>query len=107
MALETLPDDIILSHVDFAKNYGYQVATEVETKYFQSFQVTIMVHITFRVNMLMTRPNLRSLRNNTTGSTTILSMTPFLCNIASECIDDGCVPKGFAQKSTRCLAMDV
>jgi hypothetical protein len=30
-ALESLPDDVILSHVDFAENYGYQVATEVQT----------------------------------------------------------------------------
>lgn len=36
--------------MDFAKNYGYQVANEVQTEYYHSFQVTIMVHITFRIN---------------------------------------------------------
>ena len=50
VALESLPDNAILWHVDFAKNFGYQVANEVQTEYYHSFQVTIMVHITFRIN---------------------------------------------------------
>jgi hypothetical protein len=50
LALESLPDNAILSHVDFAENYGYQVANEIQTEYYHSFQITIMVHITFCIN---------------------------------------------------------
>ena len=37
LVLESLPENTILSHVDFAKNYRYQVANKVQTKYFHSF----------------------------------------------------------------------
>jgi hypothetical protein len=43
LALESLPDNAILSYVDFTENYGYQVANVVQMEYYHSFQVTIMV----------------------------------------------------------------
>ena len=57
LALESLPENTILSHMDFAENYGFQVANEVQTEYYHSFQVTIMVHITFRINPEYARDN--------------------------------------------------
>lgn len=50
LALESIPDDVIISHVDFAENYGFKPQNEVQSEYYHSFEVTIMVHITFRLN---------------------------------------------------------
>jgi hypothetical protein len=50
--METLPEDTILSHVDFVENYGFQVQNEIQSSYYHSYQVTIMVHITYRVNLV-------------------------------------------------------
>ena len=39
----------ILSHIDFAENYTFQVQNEIQSMYFQSTQMTILVHVTFYV----------------------------------------------------------
>ena len=45
---DTFPLGIILSVVDFAENYTLQPQNEIESQYYHSEQVTIMVHITYR-----------------------------------------------------------
>jgi hypothetical protein len=52
LAMETLPEGSILSHVDFAENYSFQVQNEIQSMHWQSSQVTIMVHICYRRNPL-------------------------------------------------------
>jgi hypothetical protein len=36
LAMETLPEDTILSHVDFFENYGFQVQNEIQSSYYHS-----------------------------------------------------------------------
>jgi hypothetical protein len=46
----TLPTDTIISYVDFTKNYFYTMQDKIQSAYWHSYQVTIMVHITCRVD---------------------------------------------------------
>jgi hypothetical protein len=48
--METLEAGTILSHVDFVENYTFAPQNEIQTEYFHSFQITIFVHICYRVN---------------------------------------------------------
>jgi hypothetical protein len=48
--MANLPFDYILSHIDFAKNYTFQIQNEIQSMHWHSFQVTILVHITYKVN---------------------------------------------------------
>jgi hypothetical protein len=50
LAMETLPEGSILSHIDFAENYFFQVQNEIQSMHWQSNQVTILVHICYRRN---------------------------------------------------------
>ena len=45
---DTFPLGTILSVVEFAKNYTLQPQNEIQSQYFHSEQVSIMVHITYR-----------------------------------------------------------
>jgi hypothetical protein len=49
--MSNLPKDVILSHIDFAKNYTFQIGNEIQSMHWHSFQVTILVHITYRLNI--------------------------------------------------------
>lgn len=44
-----LREGVLLSHIDFVENYTFQVQNEVQSEYYRSVQVTILVHITYRV----------------------------------------------------------
>lgn len=48
--LNNFPDDAIVSVVDFAENYSFQVQNEVQSMHWHSYQVSILVHISFRRN---------------------------------------------------------
>jgi hypothetical protein len=50
LAMENLPEDTILSHIDFAQNYSFQMQNEIQSMYWTSHQVTILVHLTYRLN---------------------------------------------------------
>lgn len=50
ICLETFPQDSILSAIDFAENYTLQEYNEVQEMHWHSFQITILVHITYRWN---------------------------------------------------------
>ena len=45
---DTFPLRIILSVVDFAENYTLQPQNEIQSQYYHSEKVSIMVHITYR-----------------------------------------------------------
>ena len=42
---DTFPSGTILSVVDFAENYTLQIQNEIQSQYYHSNQVSIMVHI--------------------------------------------------------------
>src|SRR5712692_8930139 len=45
---DTFPLGTILSVVDFAENYTLQPQNEIQSQYYHSDQVSLMVHITYR-----------------------------------------------------------
>ena len=45
---DTFPRGTILSVVDFAENYTLQPRNEIQSQYYHSKQVSLMVHITYR-----------------------------------------------------------
>ena len=45
---DTFPHGTILSVVDFAENYTLQPQNEIQSQYYHSDQVSLMVHITYR-----------------------------------------------------------
>jgi hypothetical protein len=47
--MANLPFDCILSHIDFVEKYTFQIQTEIQSMHWHSFQVTTLVHITYRV----------------------------------------------------------
>jgi hypothetical protein len=85
--------------------------TKLQPKYKQSIstlsklQLWYISHFESIQNMVKTTRSPRSLRNNTIGLATTLSMTRFLSNIVFGFISSGCVPEGCAQKSTGFLVM--
>jgi hypothetical protein len=48
--MSNLLEDVLLSHIDFAKNYTYQIDNEIQSMHPHLFQVTILVHIMYHVN---------------------------------------------------------
>jgi hypothetical protein len=45
-----LPKNVILSHINFIENYTFQIENEIQSMHWHSFQVTIVVHITYKIN---------------------------------------------------------
>ena len=45
--LQNFPDDVIVSVVDFAKNYSFKIQNEIQGMHWYSSQITIMVHICY------------------------------------------------------------
>ena len=48
--LENFPEDMIVSIVNFAENYSFEVQNKVQSMRWHSYQVTILVHISFMRN---------------------------------------------------------
>jgi hypothetical protein len=46
--LLTIPKDIVVFVIDFAKSYGFKVLNEVQSMHWHSTQIIILVHITYR-----------------------------------------------------------
>jgi len=42
--------DYLVSYIDFAKNYSFMEQNEIQTQHWHSFQITILVHLTWRIN---------------------------------------------------------
>lgn len=50
VCMGNLSPDAIVSVVDFAENYAFKWQNEVQSQHWFSFQVSILVHITFRIH---------------------------------------------------------
>jgi hypothetical protein len=48
MAMQSLREGVILSHIDFSENYRFEPQNELQSEYYDSVNVTILVHITHR-----------------------------------------------------------
>jgi hypothetical protein len=48
--LEELPDDTVLSCIDFSENYSMKVQDEIQSMHRRSTQISLLVMITYRVN---------------------------------------------------------
>lgn len=48
--MDNFPLDTILSQIDFAENYSFEMQNEIQSMHWHSFQITILVHITFSVD---------------------------------------------------------
>jgi hypothetical protein len=44
--MKNLPDGVLVSHIDFAENYNFAIQNEVQSMYYFTTSVTILVHIT-------------------------------------------------------------
>lgn len=51
-AKDSLPRNAILTHIDFAENYTFQVQNKIQSMYYHSTQTTIMVQVVYRVEMV-------------------------------------------------------
>ena len=49
-SIRSFPKDTVVSVVDFAENYKFEIQNEVQSMHWHSYQVSILVHITFRHN---------------------------------------------------------
>ena len=52
VSMKELPADAILSHVDFAENYSFEIQNEIQSMHWHSSQIPILVHITYRLDPL-------------------------------------------------------
>ncbi len=50
---ENFPTNTLVSVVDFAKNYMFEIQNEVQSMHSHSYQVTILVHISWMKNTLI------------------------------------------------------
>jgi hypothetical protein len=100
----TLPTDTIISYVDFTKNYFYTMQDKIQSAYWHSYQVTIMVHITCRVDPDFVEGTLdvRIIKESH-----FWIMIRYLFNTASWSIGNGLSTRGFRQKSIGFLLMGV
>jgi hypothetical protein len=42
---------MVISYIDFSENYTMKVQNEIQNMHWHNFQVTILVHITYRCNL--------------------------------------------------------
>lgn len=49
LSMENLHGDWILSHIDFAENYTFEIQNQIQSMYWCSTQISILVHITYRI----------------------------------------------------------
>jgi hypothetical protein len=48
-SMECMGEDVILSHIDFAENYTFEIQNQIQSMYWCSTQISILVHITYRI----------------------------------------------------------
>ena len=46
LSMKEMPRDVLLSHIDFAENYSFEIQNEVQSMHWHSTQISILVHIT-------------------------------------------------------------
>ena len=86
---DTFPCGTIVSVVDFAKNYTLQPQNEIQSQYYHSEQVSLMVHITYRHGLNSSEEQREILKEYhfyiSDDSTMIGAMTSTMYVIASSC----------------------
>jgi hypothetical protein len=60
--LKDIPDDTIVSCIDLSKNYAFKMQNEVQDMHKFNFQISILVHITYKINPKFSARNLQSYR---------------------------------------------
>jgi hypothetical protein len=45
-----IPNGTVISCIDFSENYSLKVQNEIQSMHWYNFQITILVHITYRIN---------------------------------------------------------
>jgi len=55
--MDNFPLDTILSQIDFAENYSFEMQNEIQSMHWHSFQITILVHITFNADQTIGQKN--------------------------------------------------
>lgn len=48
-SMQCMGKDVILSHIDFAENYTFEIQNQIQSMYWCSTQISILVHITYRI----------------------------------------------------------
>ncbi len=87
--MKSFPTNSIVFVVNFVKNYTFQVQNEVQSMHWNSYHITILVHISYRLNPDYDPydENSRVSRLNTIFMCQIIeSMIMNLCNIVSNYI---------------------
>ena len=46
--MANVPEGVLISHIDFAENYDFQIQNEVQSMYYMSQSVSLLVHITLK-----------------------------------------------------------
>ncbi len=104
--LENLPSNTILSCVDFFKSYTMNIQNEVQNMHWHNFQVSILVHISYRQNLLVdpTNPNsiIKEVHYHVFNDP---SMIPYLFNMPSCFISRICKVLIAFQGNTLCGQM--
>jgi hypothetical protein len=57
LAMGDLLVDVILSHINFVENYTFQIENKIQSLHLHPFKVTILLHITYRINLAFTEEN--------------------------------------------------
>ena len=50
--MSDLLEDALLSYIDFAENYNFEIPNEIQSMHWFSHQVIILVQLTYRINPL-------------------------------------------------------
>ena len=51
--MKSLQPGVILSHIGFSENYRFEFQNEIQIEYYDSMNVTILVHITHQVQVCL------------------------------------------------------
>lgn len=49
-SMQCMGEGMILSHIDYAENYTFEIQNQIQSMYWCSTQITILVHITYMIN---------------------------------------------------------
>jgi len=51
--IKSFPTNIVVSIVDFVKNYGFEVQNEIQSMHWHMYQISILIHICFHWNLTL------------------------------------------------------
>ena len=80
LAMKSLAKGVILSYIDFAENYDFKVQNEIQSKYYESITIMILVHMTYRVQVNQKRGENRVIKEGHFYISDDKSHDTFLCS---------------------------